>query len=87
MARDGLTGEDMRETIRSFIEAELLSGRAVETDEDLLVGGAIDSLGVMRLVAFIENRFGLRVPAGDVRLPNFGTIDAIAAYLERRRAE
>lgn len=76
----------MRETIRRFIESELLSGHPVEDDEDLLVGGSVDSLGVMRLVAFIETTFALRVPAGDVRLPNFATVDAITAYLERRTA-
>ena len=77
----------MRETIRRFIEVELLAGQPVEDDEDLLIGGSVDSLGVMRLVAFIEATFGLRVPAGDVRLPNFATVDAITAYLERRTTE
>jgi acyl carrier protein len=76
----------MRETIRRFIQRELLSDRRVEDDEQLLVGGAIDSLGVMRLVAFIEASFGIRVPAGDIRLPNFATLDAIAVYVERRTA-
>jgi acyl carrier protein len=58
----------------------------VDDSEHLLVGGAIDSLGVMRLVAFIETTFGIRVPAGDIRLPNFATLDAITAYVERRTA-
>lgn len=77
----------MRETIRTFIQGELLAGRAVEDDEHLLDGDGIDSLGVMRLVTFIEAQFGMRVPAGDVRLPNFATLDAIARYVERRTAE
>jgi acyl carrier protein len=77
----------MRQTIRTFIEGELLAGEAVDDGDDLLVGGSIDSLGIMRLVAFIEGSFGLRVPASDVRLQNFATLDAITAYVARRVAE
>ncbi len=77
----------MRDTIRRYIEGELLSGKSVEDDEDLLVGGAVDSLGIMRLVAFIESTYQIRVTAGDVRLQNFSTVDAITAYLERRTSE
>jgi acyl carrier protein len=74
----------MRETIRDFIEGELLSGRPVGDAENLLVGGRIDSLGVMRLVGFLESRFGFRIPGTDVTLRNFATLDAIAAYVEAK---
>ena len=71
----------MRDELKGFIEAQILSGRAVAPEEDLLVSGLVDSLGVMRLVAFIENAFGLKVPARDLTLKNFRSVDAIAAYV------
>ena len=74
----------MHETIRTFIQSDLLSGRPVTNDEPLLLSGLVDSLGVMRLVAFLEKSFGFRVPAGDLKLSNFGTLDAIVAYVERQ---
>jgi acyl carrier protein len=71
-------------TLKDFVESELLSGRMVETNENLLLSGLVDSLGVMRLVGFIEKSYGFKVPAADVKLSNFQTLDAIAAYVASR---
>ena len=79
-------GSDLRNTIQGFIEEQLLSGRRVEGAEDLLLSGLVDSLGVMRLVSFLESSFGFKVPAQDVKLTNFATIDAIVTYVEGRAA-
>ena len=73
--------------IQSFIETDLLSGRRIDPGEELLLSGLVDSLGVMRLVAYIESHFGLKIPAGDVKLANFETLEAIAAYVSARAAQ
>ena len=73
------------ETLKRFVEGELLSGREVSNDENLLLSGLVDSLGVMRLVAFIEKSFEFKVPAGDVKLANFQSLEAVAAYVADRR--
>ncbi len=77
----------MLNDIKSFIETDLLSGRRIESGENLLLSGLVDSLGVMRLVAFIESRFGFKVPAGDVKLANFETLEAIVGYVAARTAQ
>ena len=74
----------MGATIRRFIETQLLSGKQVSDTEDLLLSGLIDSLGVMRLVAFIEATFGFKVPAQDIKLANFSNLDSIVAYVEAK---
>jgi acyl carrier protein len=76
----------MKDEIRDTIIRDLLDGRTVGDSEDLLISGLVDSLGVMRLIAWIEKRFDLRIPPEDVTIDNFETIDAIDAYLGRRRA-
>jgi acyl carrier protein len=76
----------MKDEIRDTIIRDLLDGRTVGNSEDLLISGLVDSLGVMRLIAWIEKRFDLRVPPEDVTIDNFESIDAIDAYLGRRRA-
>ena len=58
----------------------------VEADDDLLGEGLIDSMGVMWLVAFIEEKFGIDVPLEDVTINNFRTIALIDAYLNKKRA-
>lgn len=76
----------MIQTIQTFVERELLSGRTVGPDDDLLLSGLVDSLGVMRLVAFIEQTFGFKVHAREVKLANFATLSSIVAYVETRSA-
>ena len=71
----------MRDRIRNFIVEELLDGRSVDHSDDLLLSGILDSLGVMRLVAFLEEEFAKPVPPEDVTIENFSTIEAIAAYI------
>ncbi len=59
----------------------------VSIDEDLLAEDMVDSLGMMRLVAFIEQRLGYKVPPGDLTVENFRTIAVIGAYLERAKGD
>lgn len=78
---------DPRSELKTFIETELLSGGGpLGYGDDLLLSGLVNSLGVMRLVSFTQERFGLEIPAEDVIIDHFQTIDAIARYVEAHRA-
>lgn len=75
------------ETLKRFITTELLANRQelnLGPDDNLLISGLIDSLGVMRLVSFIEDNFGIHVPPEDVTIENFQSISILSAYLESR---
>lgn len=76
---------DKKVELMEFIKNELLHGRKkdLHDDEDLLSAGIIDSLGILRLVSFIEERFGVQVPDGDVIYENFHSIEAMADYLQK----
>jgi len=56
----------------------------MSADENLLLSGLVDSLGVMTLVAHLEEVTGAPVPMEDVILENFATINAITAYIGTR---
>lgn len=73
--------------LAEFVRNELLHGRkvALTGDADLLSAGIVDSLGILRLVAFIEERFGVKVPDEDVVFENFQSISAMAAYVAGRQ--
>jgi acyl carrier protein len=72
--------------IGQFIATDLLSDpdRVIATDEELLAGGLVDSMGIMNLVFFIEQQYGIQIDSGDVTIDNFGTLALIDAYLSRR---
>jgi len=76
----------MEQFLTNYIEAELREvGEDVdlETDDDLVLIG-FDSVAYVRLVAHLKQEFGVRVPDSDVTVENFGTVAAIARYLESR---
>ena len=75
----------MKNKILDFIRMELLVDKqSVSYDQDLLTTGMIDSIGVMRLVSFLETEFAQSIPPQDVTLENFSNINAIVAYLESK---
>ena len=74
----------MKATLKQYIQDELLDGREVSDDENLLLGGLIDSMGVMRLVAFVGETFQVSVPPEDLTIENFMTIETMIRYLEGR---
>lgn len=73
--------------LTTFLVEELLSpqaGQLLESTDDLLGGGLVDSLGIMRLIAFVEQTHGINVPPGDVTIDNFRTIETIVHYIQGR---
>jgi acyl carrier protein len=55
-------------------------------DTELLVTGHLDSLGIVTLVATLEQEFTIRIPDGDFTAESFSTPRSIAALLEANRA-
>ncbi len=75
---------DTQTILMDYIKKELVKGRSVDITptDDLLGAGIIDSLGILQLVAFIEDRFNFQVPDEDVVYENFFSVDALANYLK-----
>lgn len=78
----------MRDQLRAFIEQNLVDNGAPVADEDeLLIDGIVDSIGVTRLISFIDSEFAVKVPPRDVTIDNFRTIAVIAAYVEAQQSQ
>jgi acyl carrier protein len=79
---------DYNAILTDFIKQEILHGRSVALNEDLdlLTAGVIDSLGILRMVAFMEERFGVKVPDEDVVFENFQSIRMMAQYLAQQKS-
>ena len=76
-----------QEAIARFVTEERLLGQEdldLKSDDNLLTSGLVDSLSIMRLVAFIEEEFATEVPPEDITIENFLTIQHILDYLETR---
>jgi acyl carrier protein len=76
-----------KDVLKDYLNTELLNTHSspnVSEGDNLLTGGLIDSLGMMRLVDFIEQHFDLRVRPEDVTIEHFKTINTIATYINHR---
>ena len=79
--------DDLSTDLLNFVRDEVaMTDDHLDTDTDLLLGGAVDSLGVIRITHWIEERTGSPVPPGDVTLENFLSVAAITAYVDRASA-
>ena len=58
----------------------------IAPDEDLISQGIIDSLAILKLVAFIERQFGVKVGDEDIAPENFQTLTSIKAFVEKKRS-
>ena len=77
----------IRDEIRRFISDDLQRDlQAVRDEESLLEAGIIDSLGVLSVVGFIEQQYELQVSEDEMVPENFDSVDAIAAFVARRRS-
>jgi acyl carrier protein len=74
--------------VGDFIASELLLGRnsgAPAPDDDLLAKGLVDSHGVMELVGFLEDRYGISVADEDLTPENFQSLVRIEEFVARKR--
>jgi acyl carrier protein len=79
----------MRDQIRQFIVINFYVSRPelVSDDDSLLDLGVIDSTGVLEIVDFVERELGVTVADTDIVPQHFGSIAAVAAFVEARRGE
>lgn len=83
------TESAIRESIRSCIQNLITSdsARTLQDDTDLLDMGLLDSLGILEIVAFLEEYFDIRIPDIDIIPDNFCSIEAMCTYLQKESVE
>ena len=79
---------DVRREMRTFIEENFLYMHPdveLADGDDLLSLGVIDSLGFIELVEEVQRRYEIEVEDVEITEQNFGSLDAIAGFVERKR--
>jgi acyl carrier protein len=80
----------MEDVVNGYISSEIVQDRAqlpLTNDASLLDGGILDSLSLVRLVVFLEEKFQVTIGEADLIPENFDTVDAICAYLRAQEQE
>ena len=77
----------METVINDYISREFVQDPALlplADDTSLLESGILDSLSLLRLVVFLEERFGITMGDADLLPENFASVNTICAYLRAR---
>ena len=76
--------DEIERRILDFVRVELLGPEVTaDRDDDLLSGDRLDSVGVLRLAAFVAEEFDFEIAPADFVVENFRTVAVLTDYVER----
>lgn len=84
-----LTMEPIAQTVQEYILNEFLPGEdpsELTEKTPLITGGILDSISTLKLVVFLEERFGVTVEAHEAGVDNLDTVGEIARLIARKKA-
>jgi acyl carrier protein len=79
--------EQIREAVRSFILAEFLPGEDPEElrdDTPLITGGVLDSIATLKLVAFVEETYGIELQPHEADAEHLNTVSDITGLVQSK---
>ncbi len=80
---------DIKKTIKEFIVNHFLKGGKLTTfadDDSFLEEGIIDSVGVLELVAFLEETFDFRVEDEEIIPDNLDSVNRLVTFVQSKSA-
>ena len=86
MSRETMTHElsHISTTLKKRVEEDILNRRTpIGLDEDLFAAG-FDSMSLVRMLVFVEEDFGVKIPEHEVDLDEVSTVDKWARFVHRR---
>jgi acyl carrier protein len=84
----GAAAADARGRILAFVQARFPAAANMRLDDEtsLLDSGVIDSLGVLDIVSFLEESFGVKVGDEELTPQNFESVGALARFVARKKS-
>jgi acyl carrier protein len=79
-----MSRESLDLLLRRFLRDELGVEDELAADTPLVTAGLIDSAGVVRLAALLEDATGIVIPDRDINADHFDSLVRITAYLAAR---
>jgi len=82
-----MSKEDIQTKVKEFILHEFLPGEdpsnLTETTE-LITGGILDSLATLKLVAFLEENYGVNIAPHELVPENLNTVSDISDFVQTK---
>ncbi len=80
--------DEVRQVVHQYILDEFLPGEDPEelTDQTPLIsGGILDSISTLKLVVFLEERFGVTVEAHEAGVENLDSVGQISRLIAEKK--
>lgn len=84
-----MNSESYRATLREFILENYLfsdNPRDLNDSDSFLTTGILDSMGILELVAFLEEDLGVKVDTSEMVPDNLDSIDNLLAFINKKAA-
>jgi len=81
-----ITLENMATELRQFIVDNFLFGRdkPFSNEDSLIENGLIDSTGVLELIAFLEEKYDIRMEQAEIVPDNLDSIQRLSDFIRRK---
>ena len=77
------------DTIRDFILQELAADQQelnISQSDDLVAMGVLDSMAILQLADYLEKEFGVKVSDNDMVPENFGSLERIDQFVQKKKS-
>ena len=74
--------------IMEFIKNQLVREKPMKNigrGDDLIESGVIDSLGILKLLEFLESKFSINISDEELIPENFESIESIESFISRKK--
>jgi acyl carrier protein len=74
--------------IKHYIQSELVKDKkhaALSDGDPLIESGIIDSLGIMKLIGFLEDKVSIQISDEELTPENFATVAAIVSLVQKKQ--
>jgi len=74
--------------IMEFIKNQLVREKPMKNigrGDDLIESGIIDSLGILKLLEFLESKFSINIADEELIPENFESIESIESFISRKK--
>ena len=80
--------DEIQSNVKDFILREFLPGEdpdELQEDTPLITGGILDSIATLKLVAFLEEQFGISIAAHEADVDHLNTLSDIGSLVRSKQ--
>ena len=80
------TPEDIGQELKTFIQQNFIFDESADfgVEESLIGSGIVDSTGIMELITFVEDKYGLHIEDNELIADNFSSVAKISNFVVRK---